>query len=53
MYTTVDSIYGVLTILLFKSVPQPCEVGTIVLTVQIRTYRETEPQRRQIIFPRP
>lgn len=53
MYTTIDSIYGVLTILLLKSVPQPYEVGTIVLTVQIRTYTETEPQRRQIISPRP
>lgn len=41
------------TILLLKSVPQPYEVGTIVLTVQIRTYTETEPQRRQIISPRP
>lgn len=53
MYTTIDSIYGVLTILLLKSVPQPYEVGTIVLTVQIRTYTETESQRRQIISPRP
>lgn len=38
-------------ILLFKPTQQPHEVGMLVLTVQVRNYREAETQRSHI-FPK-